>query len=147
MVGSPSIVKVVRDHKSLVPVFNGRRNGSLRTQRIKLKHQDIPYILEFQKGSLNRVDIMSRQSRALSSLTLEEQKETHELNNLLYMLHSTPIVDHISLAEISRKTDTDPVLSRVRNLVRKGAHAASSKVDNAKVRKFNPILSDMTITR
>ena len=50
LVGSPSIVKVVTDHKPLFPVFNGRRNGSLRTQRIKLKHQDIPYILEFQKG-------------------------------------------------------------------------------------------------
>ena len=145
LVGSPSIIKVVTDHKPLVPVFNGRRNGSLRTQRIKLKHQDIPYILEFQKGSLNRVDIMSRQSRALSSLTLEEQKETHELNNLLYMLHSTPIVDHISLADISRKTDADPVLSRVRDLVKKGARVAS-KDDNAKVRKFNPILPDLTVT-
>ena len=84
---------------------------------------------------------MSRQSRALSSLTLEEQKETRELNNLLYMPHSTAIVDQISLADISPETDTDPVLSRVRDLVKKGARVAS-KDNNAKVRKFNPILSD-----
>ena len=41
LVGSPSIIKVVTDHKPLVPIFNGRRKGSLRTQRIKLNHQDM----------------------------------------------------------------------------------------------------------
>ena len=32
LVGSPTIIKLVTDHKPLVPVFNGRRNGSIRTQ-------------------------------------------------------------------------------------------------------------------
>ena len=65
LVGSPTIIKVVTDHKPLVPVFNGRRNCSIRTQRIKLKHQDIPVVVEYQKGSLNRADIMSRQAKPL----------------------------------------------------------------------------------
>ena len=145
LVGSPTLIKVVTDHKPLVPVFNGRRNGSIRTQRIKLKHQDIPFVVEYQKGSLNQADIMSRQARPLSSLNTEEQNEAHELNNLLYMLHATPIIDHISLAEISRKTDSDPVLSRVRDLVRKGARSAYND-DDIKVKKFNTILSELTVT-
>ena len=145
LVGSPTIIKVVTDHKPLVPIFNGRRNGSIRTQRIKYNHQDIPFLVEYQKGSLNRVDIMSRQARAMSSLPIDQQREAHELNNLLYMLHATPIVDHISLAEIAQKTDSDPVLSRVRDLVRKGAKAAA-KDDNDRIRKFNSILSDLTVT-
>ena len=145
LVGSPTLVKVVTDHKPLLPVFNGKRTGSIRTQRIKLNHQNVPYIMGYQKGSLNRSDIMSRQARPLSSISLDQQKEAHELNNLLYMLHATPIVDHITLGEIARETDSDPVLARVRQLLNQGARSAS-KNDNAKVQKFNPVLSQMTVT-
>jgi len=77
-----------------------------------------PFIVEYQKGSLNNADIMSRQSTPLTTLPSKQQKEAHELSDLLYMLHTTPIVDHISLAQIGEKTESDPVLSRVRDLVK-----------------------------
>ena len=126
-------------------IFNGRRNGSIRTQRIKLNHQDIPYIVEYQKGSSNQADYMSRRGRDLTTLSPPLQRESHELNNLLYALHSTPIVYHISLAEIARETHTDVVLSRVVEMVRKGSKSADRQ-DCDKVRKFNPILTELTLT-
>ena len=61
------------------------------------------------------------------------------------MFHTTPIGDHISLAQIAEKTESDPVLSRVRDLVKGGVKAAG-KDDVEGVRKFNPILSDLSIT-
>ena len=120
LVGSPSVIKVVTDHKPLVPIFNNRRKGSIHSQRSKLNHQDVPYILEYRKGKLNRVDYTSRHARKLSKLPVEQQKEAQELNSLLYMLHTTPVVDHMSLGTIAKETHTDPVLSKVQDLVRQG---------------------------
>ena len=145
VVASPTLIKVVTDHKPLVHIFNGRRNGSIRTQRIKLNHQDVPYIVEYRKGSLNQTDYMSRRARKLSTLPKDQQLECHELNNLLYTLHTTPVIDHIGLAEISRKTSSDAVLSKVQVLVREGKRSVL-KQECEGVRKFEPILSELTIT-
>ena len=71
VVGSPTLIKVITDHKPLVHIFNGRRTGSIRTRRIKLNHQDIPFIVEYQKGILNQVDYMSRHARSLASLPID----------------------------------------------------------------------------
>ena len=143
-VASPKLIKVVTDHKPLVRIFNGRRNGSIRTQRIKLNHQDVPYIVEYRKGSLNQSDYMSRRARRLSTLPKDQQQECHELNNLLYMLHTTPVIDHIGLADISQKTGLDSVLSKVQKLVREGKTSVP-KQECEGVNKFEPIFSELTI--
>ena len=145
VVGSPSLIKVITDHKPLVPIFNERRDGSIRTKRIKLNHQDIPYIVEYRKGVLNQVDYMSRHARELSSLPIHQRKECQELNNLLYTLHATPIVDHISLAEISRKTSADVVLSKLQKIVRTGKKFVP-KQESDELRKFQHILPELTLT-
>ena len=51
LVGSPEIVVVITDHKPLCSIFNGTRHGSIRTERIKLLHQDIPYCVEYCRGN------------------------------------------------------------------------------------------------
>ena len=145
LVGSPFIINVVTDHKPLVNIFNGNRNGSIRTQRIKLKHQDIPYIVQYQKGSLNQVDYLSRRARNLSTLPVEQQNEAQELNNLLYTLHSTPIIDHISIKQIAQKTESDAVLKKVRDMVKSGKKP-TNKENNEKVKKFIQILPELTVT-
>ena len=145
VVGSPSLIKVITDHKPLVPIFNERRNGSIRTKRIKLNHQDIPYIVEYRKGVLNQVDYMSRHARKLSNLPIHQRKECQELNNLLYTLHATPIIDHISLAEISRKTSADVVLSKLQKIVRYGKKFVA-KHESDELRKFEHILPELTLT-
>ena len=143
--GSPSLIKVITDHKPLVPIFNDRRNGSIRTKRIQLNHQDIPYIVEYRKGVLNQVDYMSRHARKLSTFPIHQQQECHELNNLLYTLHATPIIDHISLAEISRKTSTDAVLSKLQQIVKSGKTFVA-KHELAELRKFEHVLPELTLT-
>jgi len=143
--GSPTLIKVITDHKPLVHIFNGRRNRSIRTQRIKLNHQDVPYIVEYRKGSLNQVDYMSRRARGMLTLPLSQQRECHELNNLLYILHTTPITDHISLADIAKKTGSDKGLSRIQIMVKKGKHSIP-KEEAKDISKFEPLLSGLTIT-
>ena len=43
VVGSPYQIMVVTDHKPLVQIFNNNRPGSIRTERIKIRHQDVRY--------------------------------------------------------------------------------------------------------
>ena len=53
-------MKVVTDHKPLIAIFKNIRRGSSRTERIKLRHQDINYKVEWQKGKTNKADYLSR---------------------------------------------------------------------------------------
>ena len=145
LVGSPLVVRVVTDHKPLVPIFSGGRNGSVRTQRIKLRHQDVPYSLEYRKGKLNQSDYLSRHAKPLSKLCSDEQKEPEELNNLLYALHSTPVMDHIGLAAIAIETASDKVLNKICKLVKSGQNWIP-KTEEAAVQKFKQILPELTLT-
>ena len=61
------------------------------------------------------------------------------------MLHTTPVIDHIGLAKISRKTSEDPVLANVSKLVKNGCREIP-KQENEKVRRFQPILAELTVT-
>ena len=144
VVGSPTLIKVITDHKPLVHIFNGRRNGSIRTQRIKLNHQDVPYIVEYRKGSANQADYASRRARDKSTLPIDQQKECNELNNLLYTLHTTQIIDHLGIARIAKETSKDTTLSEIQKCIKTGKKIGT-RSDN-KVKKFKPILEDMTIT-
>ena len=120
LVGSPMIIKVITDHKPLVPIFNRRSKGSIRTQRIKLKHQDIPYTVEYRKGKLNQSDYLTRHAKPLETLCREEKEEPNELNNLLYTLHTTPVTDHIGISTIASETSADEVLKKIVSYVRGG---------------------------
>ena len=144
VVGSPTLIKVITDHKPLVHIFNGRRNGSIRTRRIKLNHQDIPFIVEFQKGSLNQVDYMSRHARNISHLPIEQRKECNEINNLLYTLHTTQIIDHITLATIAIQTKQDKTLSKIQDYLKKG-YSKIPQNASKEVKKFGPILPELTL--
>ena len=145
LVGSPTPITVVTDHKPLFSIFNGRRNGSIMTQRIKLKHQDIPFVVEYQKGKLNQSDYLSRHAKDFSLMPDVQQKEADEFSNLLYTLHTTPVVDHISLARISKQTEMDEVLSKLAEIIRKGSLDVGRNQD-ARLKKFKPILSELSLT-
>ena len=145
LVGSPKSVRLVTDHKPLVPIFNKNRKGSIRTQRMKLKHQDIPYTVEYRKGKLNQSDYMSRHGQPLKRLPRDQQKEPDELNNLLYALHTTPVIDHIGLATIAKQTSVDCTLKKVSEYVKAG-QTWMPKEDSIEIRKFKPILPELTLT-
>ena len=145
LVGSPEINVVVTDHKPLVSIFNGRRRGSIRTENVKLRHQDIDFEVVYRKGSTNQSDYLSRHAKPYTKTTEEEQQQANEVNNRLYMLHTTPIMDHIGLATISKETQKDKTLKQLSNILHKSLTSIPKTADE-KLRKFNKILSELTVT-
>ena len=68
-VGGP-LTTIITDHKPLLGVFNSTRQGSIRSDRIKLRHQDIRFQLSWMKGSRNPADFMSRRGTPLSKFNV-----------------------------------------------------------------------------
>ena len=145
VVGAPDTTVVVTDHKPLVPIFNGKRPGSFRTEKIKLRHQNINFKVLYQKGSTNRADYLSRHSKPLEKASEEEKSQSNELNNFLYMLHSTPVIDHITLAAIARETAADPTLKELSKII-KQSKTWIPKAASEEIRRFSKILPELTIT-
>ena len=145
LVGAPDIVTLVTDHKPLLSIFNGNRKGSIRSEKIKMRHQDIRFEVKYQKGTLNQTDYISRRGKPIGKVPVKEQKEVNDLNNLLYALHTTPIIDHIGIANISRETSKDETLKQLIKIVKKGDRWIPKNC-SPKLRKFNEILPEITIT-
>ena len=145
VVGAPGMVNVVTDHKPLCSIFNGNRSGSIRTEKIKMRHQDVRYEVIFQKGKLNQTDFVSRRGKPIEKISKEEQDKSNDVNNLLYMLHVTPIMDRINIGTISTETQRDPTLKRVREIIEQG-QTWISKSESAAVQRFREILPEITLT-
>ena len=119
--------------------------GGVHSQRVKINHQDVPFVVEHVKGKFNPSDYISCHAMSISKLPFEQRKECDELNNFLYMLHATPIVDHISLGEISRNTGNNAVLSKLKTVIKEG-RTFIRKHESKELRKFEPILSELSLT-
>ena len=145
LVGSPKTVTVVTDHMPLCSVFNGTRTGSIRTERYKQRNQDIKFKVVYQKGRKNQTDYLSRRALPVSKRPVEEQEMADSINNLLYTLHTTPIVDKITLKAIAEETENDPVLKKIKRMIINGETWIQKDEDEG-VRKFKPILPEITIT-
>ena len=145
LVGAPSTINVITDHKPLCSIFNGKRKGSIRTERIKMRHQDIQYKVEYQRGSSNQADYMSRRGKPLNSISKDEQKETEDLNNLLYTLHTTPIMDKIGLKEIAEETEKDVTLRQISKMIKNNKNWIH-KSEDKNLQRFSQILPEITIT-
>ena len=148
LVGSPDQVEVVTDHKPLRNIFNGNRKGSVRTERVKLRHQDIRFHVTYQKGKINQADYLSRHGKPIEKLSPDEQNEAEDLNNLLYMLHTTPVMDHIGLATIATETEKDETLQKLSELIKSGQPDIdiSKYKDMKALLKFKNIYSELTVT-
>ena len=114
LVGSPNETVIITDHSPLVSIFNGKRSGSIRTERIKLRHQDIRFCVNYQKGQNNPADYLSQHALSWDLLNMFEKKESDDSTNLLYALHVTPVIDAIGIKEIAEHTTKDPVLYELR---------------------------------
>ena len=102
--------EIITDHKPLCSIFNTHRQGSIRTERKKFRHQDNNYNVEYQQGKMNQSDYLSRHGKPFSTLPENEQMEADELHNLLYTLHNTPIIDQKGVLSITKYTTDDPIL-------------------------------------
>ena len=110
LVGAPQVL-IITDNKPLCPTFSSHRQDSIRIDRIKLCHQDINYSVQYQHGKANQSDYLSRHGKPLSPLPEEGQKETDDLQNLLCLFHTTPIVDHLSISSIATCMKEDSTLA------------------------------------
>ena len=145
IVGSPHTIILVTDHKPLESVFNGNRKGSIRTERIKMRHQDIRYKVVYRKGKENSSDYLSRHAKPWKQVPVHEQGEASDLNNLLYTLHTTPIIDRITLASIAQATSKDEVLSDLRDMIKQGK-THMLKTAHEDLKRFGKILPEITVT-
>ena len=81
----------------------------------------------------------------MGKLPKSEQDEAADLNNLLYMLQTTPAMDITGLATIERQTKSDAILSDLTALIEQGKTWISKTAD-LKLRKFEQILPEITAT-
>ena len=145
IVGSPTKIQVITDHQPLCSIFNGKRQGSIRTERIKLRHQDIRFTVTYQRGKINQSDYLSRHAKPIEKLTREERQEADDLNNLLYMLHTTPIIDCMGIGTIAQATQNDPTLKKIATLVNQGL-TWIEKTESKEIQRFQKVLPELTMT-
>ena len=70
-------------------------------------------------------------------LSRDQQNEADDINNLLYLLHTTPIIDHLGLAEIAAETQKDGTLKKKTKLIKnaKTMDSKNSSFSSARIQK------------
>ena len=104
-----------------------------------------PFLGSVPTRKRQSTDFMSQNGKPFKKLPTEEQTEAEDLNNLLYVLHTTPVIDHIGLATIAQHTSSNTTLKHLRSLIRSGQTWIH---DSAKpnLKRFAPILPEITST-
>ena len=124
--GGPRVL-IITDHKPLRSIFCNLRKGSIRTERIKLRHQDIDYEVKWEKGIDNPADYLSRHATPLSSISKDIQDETTELEKTIWHLQYSPYTEAVSIEGLIDNTNQDKTLRSLRKALRKGYLPESDK--------------------
>ncbi len=101
--------------------------------------------MTYQRGKVNQSDYLSRHAKPITALPQEEQTEADDLNNLLYLLHTTPAIDCLGISTIAQATHEDPTPQKIATLIKKG-QSWIPKTEPANVQRFRPILPQLTVT-
>ena len=105
LIGASHKITVMTDHKPLCSIFNGKCQGSRRTERIKLRYQDIQFEVAYLEDKHNQFGYLCRKAKNLMLLLRNQQDKVDDTNNLLYLLDTTPIIDHVGSIEIATETE------------------------------------------
>ena len=124
--GGPQVT-IVTDHKPLGSIFKNLRKGSIRSERIKLRHQDIDYVVVWQKGTTNAADYLSRHAMPLKHLPKEIEEETMELEKTVWFMQYSPYTEAVSITQLIEETNKDPLLRSLKKFMRKGYLPKSKK--------------------
>ena len=125
--GGPK-VSIITDHKPLRSIFKNIRKGSIRTERIKLRHQDIDYEVKWEKGIDNPADYLSRHAIPLDKVSQDIRDETAELEKTIWHLQYSPYTEAVSIEGLVRGTDQDKTLGALKKAIRKGYPSDSNKL-------------------
>ena len=91
LIGSQHENAIATDHLPLLNVFNGKRSGSIRTERIKLRHQNILLCLKSGKECDNLAGYLSRHTTQWKSVSKSKREESNYFSKLLCTLYATPV--------------------------------------------------------
>ena len=117
--GGPKVT-VITDHKPLESIFKNIRSGSIRTERIKLRHQDLDYKVKWEKGDSNAADYLSRHATPLKHIPKDQREESLELEKTIWFVQYNPYIEAISVEKLIDATCNDAVLQRLIKCIRKG---------------------------
>ena len=124
--GGPQVT-IITDHKPLRSIFKNLRKGSIRSERIKLRHQDIDYNVIWEKGATNAADYLSRHAIPLKNMPEEIEEETKELEKMVWFMQYSPYMEAISITQLIEETKKDPSLRTLKKFIRKGYLPKSKK--------------------
>ena len=117
-VGGPKMT-VITDYKPLVSIFLDTCRGSVRTDRIKLRHQDVNFCVKWEPGMKNPADFLSRHATMLSKVPKAWMSELGELEKTDWFLNFSPYTDAISLNRVIEETAGDPELQNLAAYIRR----------------------------
>jgi hypothetical protein len=142
LVGGPTTT-IITDHKPLEAIFRNSRSGSIRTERIKLRHQDVKYEVKWRRGKDNPADYLSRHGTPKESLSRELRAEAQELEKTVWFINYSPYTEAISMDAIIRHTEKSAILQDVVKAVQQGY---LSKSDTAAHGSYHRILNEITLS-
>ena len=142
LVGGPKAT-VITDHKPLVSIFASTRKGSIRTERIQLRHQDVPYKVEWRAGHNNPADFLSRHATPVEKLPGDWVEESSELEKTIWLLHYSPYVESVSMDKLITATKEDRQLTALKSALSRGFIPSELKED---LKAFKSILEELTIS-
>jgi len=119
IVGGPQAT-IITDHKPLESIFKNIRKGSIRTDRIKLRHQDVNYTVKWEPGADNIADYMSRHPVPWKNTPTNIKKEAGELEKNIWYLQFNPYVEALSIKKLVEESEKDRVLGKLRKALQKG---------------------------
>ena len=111
---------VVTDHKPLVSIFRNTRRGSVRSDRIKLRHQDVNYNVVYRKGQDNWADYLSRHAMKIEEIPSDWVEETQELEKTVWFLNFSPYSEAVSIPKIIKETKNDKKTQELIKYVARG---------------------------
>ena len=139
--GGPE-VEVVTDHKPLVNIFKDTRRGSIRTDRIKLRHQDISYKVIWREGKYNPADYLSRHAVPWSKIPRSWKNETQEFEKTVWFLQFAPYTESISFDKMIEHTHKCEVLQRLKKCIVKGYIPKK----DVQLQPYHQLLGSLTIS-
>ena len=116
-----SEVPVITYHKPLFSIFSDIRKGSIRSNHIKLRHQDIKFKVIWRKRLLNPTYFLSRHATPISKLSKAKVKETAEFEKTVWFLQfPLPYTESISMSTIIKESEKDDIIRELKSSIKKG---------------------------
>ena len=142
LAGGPCTV-IYTDHKPLISIFGSARKGSVRSDRIQLRHQDINYRVEWRAGKDNPADYLSRHATKFERLPKDMQQESEELEKTIWMLQYSPYTESISMENIIKQTKRDILLQELKTSILQGYISSKSQL---LLQNFKGVFDKLTIS-